>query len=79
MLRARGQGAPGTPADEIEARYGEIKAWEQRLLDQGTTIVKCALMVSLDEQLEGLELGWAAASFDVDVERARIAALRASE
>jgi len=137
------------PADEIEARYGEINGWEQRLIDHGTTIVKCALMVSLDEQLdrlerrlhhpdkywkysdsdledralwtdfrdayeamfertstdaapwhvipadrkwysrlavtellcealEGLDLGWPEASFDVDAERARVAALRAS-
>jgi PPK2 family polyphosphate:nucleotide phosphotransferase len=43
------------PAEQIEARYGEINAWEQRLLDQGTTIIKCALMVSLDEQLDRLE------------------------
>jgi len=43
------------PAAEIEDRYGEINAWERRLIDQGTTIVKCALMVSLDEQLDRLD------------------------
>lgn len=43
------------PPAQIEARYDEINAWEQRLIDHGTTIVKCALMVSLDEQLDRLE------------------------
>ncbi|WP_430869110.1 polyphosphate kinase 2 family protein [Demequina aurantiaca] len=137
------------PPEEIETRYGEINDWEQRLIDHGTTIVKCTLLVSLDEQLnrlenrldrpdkywkyslsdlddralwtdfrdayetmfertstdaapwhvipadrkwfarlaitellcdalEGLDLKWPKASFDVDTERARIAALRES-
>lgn len=43
------------PPEEIEARYGEINDWERRLVDHGTTIVKCSLMVSLDEQLNRLE------------------------
>ncbi|WP_061965603.1 PPK2 family polyphosphate kinase [Demequina aurantiaca] len=43
------------PPEEIEARYGEINEWEQRLIDHGTTIVKATLLVSLDEQLDRLE------------------------
>ncbi len=35
-------------------RYDEINAWEQRRIDEGTRIVKCALMVSPEEQLERL-------------------------
>jgi PPK2 family polyphosphate:nucleotide phosphotransferase len=42
------------PRSEWEGRYDEIDAWEQRLIDRGTTIVKCALMVSMEEQLERL-------------------------
>lgn len=41
--------------EEIESRYRHINDWEQRLVDQGTTVVKVALMVSLDEQLDRLE------------------------
>ena len=33
-----------------EARYDEINAFEKELVDSGTTLVKCALFVSLDEQ-----------------------------
>ncbi|WP_062212504.1 PPK2 family polyphosphate kinase [Demequina oxidasica] len=43
------------PAEEIEDRYGEINDWERRLIDQGITIVKATLLVSLDEQLDRLE------------------------
>jgi len=35
-------------------RYDEINAWEQRRVDEGTRIVKCALMISPERQLERL-------------------------
>jgi PPK2 family polyphosphate:nucleotide phosphotransferase len=38
------------PAAEIERRYPAINAFEQRLVDEGTTIVKCMLHISKDEQ-----------------------------
>nr|WP_255633463.1 polyphosphate kinase 2 family protein [Demequina sp. TTPB684] len=37
------------------ARYDEINAWERRRVDEGTLILKCALMVSPEEQLDRLE------------------------
>jgi polyphosphate kinase 2 (PPK2 family) len=33
-----------------EPRYDEINAFEKELVDSGTTVVKCAMFVSLDEQ-----------------------------
>jgi len=39
---------------EIERRYGAINAFEQRLVDEGTTIVKVMLHISKDEQRERL-------------------------
>lgn len=39
---------------EIERRYGAINAFEQRLADQGTVIVKCMLHISAAEQKERL-------------------------
>lgn len=42
------------PPDVWEPRYDEINAWEQRRIAQGTRIIKCALMVSPEEQLERL-------------------------
>ena len=42
------------PADEIERRYGAINEFEQRLIDGGTTIIKCMLHISADEQKERL-------------------------
>ena len=42
------------PADEIERRYGAINEFEKRLVDQGTTILKCMLHISADEQKERL-------------------------
>ena len=36
-------------------RYDEINAWEAKVAASGTRIVKCALMVSKDEQLNRLE------------------------
>lgn len=41
-------------ADVWGRRYDEINAWEQRRIAEGTRIVKCALMVSPEEQLERL-------------------------
>jgi PPK2 family polyphosphate:nucleotide phosphotransferase len=42
------------PADEIERRYGAINTFEQRLVDSGTTILKCMLHISADEQRDRL-------------------------
>jgi PPK2 family polyphosphate:nucleotide phosphotransferase len=39
---------------EIEARYDAINAFEQRLVDAGTTVVKCMLHISDEEQKERL-------------------------
>lgn len=38
------------PREVWEPRYDEINAFEKELVDSGTTIVKCAMFVSLDEQ-----------------------------
>ena len=38
------------PADELEGRYDEINTFESELIDAGTSIVKVAMFVSLDEQ-----------------------------
>jgi len=37
-------------ADEIERRYGAINKFEQRLVDEGTSIIKCMLHISAEEQ-----------------------------
>ncbi|MEU8896705.1 polyphosphate kinase 2 family protein [Nocardia sp. NPDC048505] len=42
------------PPAEWEPRYDEINAFEQELVDQGTTLVKVAMFVSLDEQKKRL-------------------------
>lgn len=42
------------PADELERRYGAINDFEKRLVDSGTTIVKCMLHISAEEQRERL-------------------------
>ncbi len=42
------------PADEVERRYGAINDFEKRLADEGTTIIKCFLHISKDEQRERL-------------------------
>ena len=42
------------PADELERRYGAINDFEQRLVDGGTTVVKCMLHVSAAEQRKRL-------------------------
>src|SRR3954454_1274677 len=41
-------------ADEIERRFGAINAFEKRLTDTGTTVIKCMLHISADEQRERL-------------------------
>lgn len=38
------------PADELEGRYDEINTFEKELIEAGTSIVKVAMFVSLDEQ-----------------------------
>jgi PPK2 family polyphosphate:nucleotide phosphotransferase len=38
------------PAEEIERRYGAINAFEKRLADDGTVILKCMLHISPQEQ-----------------------------
>ncbi|MFT4009941.1 MAG: polyphosphate kinase 2 family protein [Nocardioidaceae bacterium] len=42
------------PAEEIERRYEAINEFEKRLADEGTTIVKCMLHISRDEQRQRL-------------------------
>ncbi|MDX1892445.1 polyphosphate kinase 2 family protein [Mycolicibacterium sp. 050158] len=42
------------PPDVWSARYDEINAFERELVDDGTTIVKVAMFVSLDEQRKRL-------------------------
>ncbi len=42
------------PPDEIERRYRAIVDFEQRLVDSGTTVVKCMLHLSAAEQKERL-------------------------
>jgi PPK2 family polyphosphate:nucleotide phosphotransferase len=42
------------PPEEIERRYGAIAAFEQELADAGTTIVKCMLHISAEEQRKRL-------------------------
>ena len=51
IVRVRGL----APLEEVERRYGAINEFEQRLVDSGTTIVKCMLHISADEQKERLE------------------------
>lgn len=42
------------PAEEIERRYDAINGFEKKLTDTGTTIVKCMLHISADEQRKRL-------------------------
>jgi PPK2 family polyphosphate:nucleotide phosphotransferase len=42
------------PAEEIERRYDAINEFEKRLVDEGTTVVKCMLHISADTQKERL-------------------------
>ena len=41
-------------AEEIERRYGAINEFEEELVAAGTTIIKCMLHISADEQKERL-------------------------
>jgi PPK2 family polyphosphate:nucleotide phosphotransferase len=42
------------PPEEIERRYGAINAFEQRLVDEGTVVLKCMLHISPAEQMKRL-------------------------
>ena len=42
------------PAEEIERRYDAINAFEERLVEGGTVVVKCMLHISAQEQKERL-------------------------
>ena len=42
------------PAEEVERRYDAINAFEERLADEGCTIVKCMLHISKEEQRDRL-------------------------
>jgi PPK2 family polyphosphate:nucleotide phosphotransferase len=42
------------PAEEVERRYGAINEFEERLVADGTTIIKCMLHISPQEQKERL-------------------------
>ena len=42
------------PAEEIERRYGAINDFEAELVDGGTTLIKCMLHISPEEQKERL-------------------------
>ena len=42
------------PREQWELRYAQINEFEQELADQGTTVVKCFLHISRDEQKERL-------------------------
>lgn len=42
------------PAEEIERRYDAINAFEAELVESGTTVVKCMLHISAEEQKERL-------------------------
>jgi PPK2 family polyphosphate:nucleotide phosphotransferase len=65
------------PEDVWSGRYEEINRWEARVAEAGTTIVKCFLHISYDEQRERLlarlddpEKHWKFNEGDID-ERAR--------
>ncbi|MCD6640139.1 MAG: polyphosphate kinase 2 family protein [Nocardioides sp.] len=49
--RVRGFSAP----EEIERRYDAINDFEQRLVDDGITLIKCMLHISADEQRARLQ------------------------
>ncbi|HWI43539.1 MAG TPA: polyphosphate kinase 2 family protein [Nocardioides sp.] len=52
VLIARVRGL--APPHEIESRYGAINDWEADLVAQGTTIIKCMLHISPEEQKQRL-------------------------
>ena len=73
VARVHGLAAPG----EVERRYDAINDFEQELVDQGVTLVKCMLHIGADEQgkrlaerLDSPEKHWKYDPVDVD-ERAR--------
>ena len=43
-----------SPPEEIERRYGAINDFEQRLVEGGTSVVKCMLHISPEEQRQRL-------------------------
>jgi PPK2 family polyphosphate:nucleotide phosphotransferase len=43
------------PPEVWGARYDEINEWEQQVTASGTTIIKCAMVVSKEEQLNRIE------------------------
>lgn len=51
IARVRGFAEP----EEIERRYGAINDFEARLVAEGTTIIKCMLHISADEQRARLQ------------------------
>lgn len=62
------------PQDVWEKRYDEINAWEQGLVDEGYTLIKCFLHIGRDEQkrrllerVENPEKHWKYNPGDVDV------------
>ena len=42
------------PAEEIERRYGAINDFERRLTESGTSVIKCMLHISKEEQRDRL-------------------------
>jgi len=42
------------PPEEVERRYGAINDFEEKLVTDGTTIIKCMLHISAEEQRERL-------------------------
>ena len=52
VLIARVRGL--APPEEVERRYGAINDFEKRLVDGGTTVVKCMLHISAEEQKQRL-------------------------
>jgi PPK2 family polyphosphate:nucleotide phosphotransferase len=52
VLIARVRGLVDT--DRLERRYDAINAFEKRLVDEGTVVVKCMLHISADKQRERL-------------------------
>ena len=42
------------PREEVDGRYDEINTFEKELTESGTTVVKVAMFVSLDEQTRRL-------------------------
>jgi PPK2 family polyphosphate:nucleotide phosphotransferase len=45
----------GLPRERVDSRYGHINDFERLLTDEGTTVVKCFLHITKDEQRERLQ------------------------